>query len=124
AEAARLLEEVLRQGSLPADTAGRLAVKLASCAVDELRSKEVIGLLSDVLRRDLSRSVRGELRFRLALQLHEVGDAPERARRLSAEAVDELDDRPDLRRGRWSCWASRWSRACRCRSAATGCSGR
>ncbi|HLV58758.1 MAG TPA: AAA family ATPase [Natronosporangium sp.] len=96
AEAARLLEEVLRQGSLPADTAGRLAVKLASCAVDALRSKEVIGLLSDVLRRDLSRSVRGELRFRLALQLHEVGDDPERARRLSAEAVDELDDRPDL----------------------------
>ncbi|MFS8498439.1 MAG: AAA family ATPase [Micromonosporaceae bacterium] len=96
AEAARLLEEVLRQVSLDADTAGRLAVKLATCAVDALRSKEVIGLLSDVLRRDLPRSVRGELRFRLALQLHEVGDDLERARRLCAEAVDELDDRPDL----------------------------
>jgi DNA-binding CsgD family transcriptional regulator len=98
AEAARLLEEVLRHAPLAADAAGRLAVKLASSAVEALRSGEVVGLLSDVLTRDdLSRPVRGELRFRLALLLHEVGDDPERARRLFAEAVDELDDRPDLK---------------------------
>ncbi|QSB16052.1 AAA family ATPase [Natronosporangium hydrolyticum] len=95
--AARLLEEVLRHAPLPPDRAGRLAARLAQASIEALRTREVADLLSSVLARELSPSVRGELRFRLGLLLHELGDDPARERRLVADAVAELTDRPDLR---------------------------
>lgn len=96
AEAVRLLEEVLRHVDLPADQAGRLAIKLGQAAIEALCTQENADLLSDILRRDLSPPVRGELRFRLALLLHELGDDPVRERQVFTDAVAELDERPDL----------------------------
>jgi hypothetical protein len=59
-------------------------------------SCEVVGLLTDVLEEDLSPQVRGELRYQLGIMLHEVGDDPDRVRRLLTSAVEELDARPKL----------------------------
>jgi DNA-binding NarL/FixJ family response regulator len=99
-EAVRLLEEVLRHAPLEPDRAGRLATKLGQAAIEALQTRDVAELLSRVLERELSPPVRGELRFQLALLLHELGDDPVRERQLFVD-VAELDDRPKLR-----AWAS------------------
>ncbi len=96
-EAVRLLEDVLRHAPLTPEQAGPLAVTLARSAIEALRAREVADVVGAVLELDLAQEVRGELRFRLGLLLHESGDEPERAARLFAAAVDELDDRPDLK---------------------------
>ncbi|HEX5957697.1 MAG TPA: hypothetical protein VFY92_03450, partial [Hyphomicrobiaceae bacterium] len=95
-EAVRLLEDVLRHASLPRDRRGRLAVKLGRAAAGTLHgAQERLALLSEVLEHDLAPVVRGELRFWLAVQLEQAGRRPQR--RLLAEAVGELDGRPDLK---------------------------
>lgn len=96
AEAVRLLEAVLRNAPVTPAQAGPMAIKLARCAIEALRARDVADLVGGVLDLDLAPEIRGELRFRLGLLLHETGDESERAARLFAAAVDELDDRPDL----------------------------
>lgn len=97
AEATRLLEDLLRHASLPPERRGRVAVRLGEAAIEAFRARDVVALLATVLDDELPRPVRGELRFRLGALLHEVGDDPQRARRLFAGAVADLADRPDLR---------------------------
>jgi DNA-binding CsgD family transcriptional regulator len=97
-EAARLLEEVLRHAPLDADQQGRIAVKLGRIALDTVHAPwHVTDLLSQVLERDLPRGVRGELRFRLALLIGHTGADPRGGRSLLAEAIEDLDEDPDLR---------------------------
>lgn len=98
AEAARLLEEVLRQAPLDGDRRGRVAVKLARAVNETLHiTKDVTDLLSQVLEERLPEAVRGELALCLALALHQSGGDPHLLRQLFTEAVDNLGDRPDLR---------------------------
>lgn len=97
-EAARLLVDVLRRVRLDTDHRGRIAVKLARAAVETLHiTEETTSLLEEMLQEDLPRVVRGELALRLALLLHQVGGDPRRQRQLYAQAVENLDDRPDLK---------------------------
>src|SRR5690606_21543245 len=96
AEAVRLLEQVLRHAPLSPDRAGQSAIKLGQAAIEALATRETADLLADILQRELSPAIRGELRFRLALLLHELGDDPARERQVFTDAVAELDERPDL----------------------------
>lgn len=96
-EAMRLLEAVLRDAPLAADQRGRLALKLGRAALETVEGREVIPLLSETLEQDLSPAARAELRFRLALLLHQAGDDSGLQRRLFEEAVEALDQRPDLK---------------------------
>ncbi len=97
-EAARVLEDVLRHGPLDAERRGRLAVKLARVALEASRGGDLLDLLTGLLADEGSfpRSVRGELRFRVALLVARTGGDVVELHQLFAEAVDELTDRPDL----------------------------
>ncbi|MEQ7009298.1 AAA family ATPase [Actinopolymorpha sp. B17G11] len=98
-EAARVLEAVLRHGRLDGDRRGRLAVKLARVALEVSRGPYPIELLSEVLEQgqQLPRSVRGELRLRLALLIARAGGDLVVLHSLFSQSVDELDDQPELR---------------------------
>jgi DNA-binding CsgD family transcriptional regulator len=97
-EAARVLEAVLRHGPLDVERRGRLAVKLARVALEAGRGGDLLELLTGLLADGgrVPRSVRGELRFRVALLVARTGGDVIELHRLFAEAVDELADRPDL----------------------------
>ncbi|MPZ29085.1 MAG: AAA family ATPase [Micromonosporaceae bacterium] len=96
-EAVQLLEDLLRQAPLGVEQRGRIAVKLARAAIQTLHAGEVLDLLLAVPTAGLPAPMRSELRFWLALLLHQAGDCPRRGRALLTEAVAELPDRPDLR---------------------------
>jgi DNA-binding NarL/FixJ family response regulator len=97
-ESVRLLQDVLRDAPLDADRRGRIAVKVARAAVETLKARDVISLLTDVLEHhELPRETSGELRFRLALLVNIDGGDPAFQRRLYLEAIEELDDRADLK---------------------------
>lgn len=96
-EAARLLEDVLRHAPVEPDQRDRLALKLARSASYGLRGREVLSLLFEMLGRGLPRTIRGELRTRLAALVGDTGGDPLLQRRLFVEAVEDLDDRPDLK---------------------------
>lgn len=103
-EAARLLEDVLRDSHLDRgcklDQAGqaRVAVKLGRAAHETYQSSpDLVALLSEVLEGDLPRSVRGELMFWLAAAVQDAGGDSDTKRRLLRDAVDDLEDRPGLR---------------------------
>lgn len=97
AEAVRLLEAVLRDAPLEPARAGAIAVKLVPAAIESLRARDVADLVATVLERDLPRDIRGELRFQLALLLHEIGDDIARARDLLTEAIADLEANPGLK---------------------------
>ena len=95
-EAARLLADVLRHAPLDVEQRGRLAVKLGRAATQTLHSGEVVDVLSKALEQDPPAALRGELRMVLANAVYHSGDDVQRQRRLWADAVADLDDRPDL----------------------------
>jgi DNA-binding CsgD family transcriptional regulator len=97
AEAARLLEDLLREAPLDDERRGRVAVTLSRAAIETLQvGDDLVRLLTDVLDHDLAPKTRGELRFRLAL-LHEAAGAdPHLVRQLYVDAVEDLDGRRDL----------------------------
>jgi DNA-binding CsgD family transcriptional regulator len=95
-EAARLLADVLRHAPLDVEQRGRLAVKLGRAAAQTLHPGEVVDVLSEALEQDPPAALRGELRMVLANAVYHAGDDVRRQRRLWADAVAELDDRPDL----------------------------
>ncbi|SEE28852.1 helix-turn-helix transcriptional regulator [Jiangella alba] len=97
AEAVRILEDVLRHGPATPERRGRLAVLLGEAAIEAGRSQDAAGLLTAVLDEELPAPVRGELRFRLGGLLHDAGTELLRAHQLFADAVDDLDHRPDLK---------------------------
>lgn len=93
AEAARLLEEVLRHADLDPGRQGRLATRLARAAVETVEiTEDLTGLLAGVLDQDLPPAVRGELAFRLALLHEATGSDARLVRQLYTTAVDDLDD--------------------------------
>lgn len=98
-EAARLLEDVLRDAPLDAERRGRVALTLGRAAVEATRSAGSADLLMSILDagQDLPAIVRGELRLLLGRLLAHAGIDPERRRRLYADAIPDLDDRPDLK---------------------------
>lgn len=72
-------------------------MNLGRTAHETLRSSQgLIELLSKVLEQELPRPVRGELAFWLSAAVQDVAGDPTFKRRLLLEAVDHLDDRPDL----------------------------
>ncbi|HEX6325164.1 MAG TPA: AAA family ATPase [Jiangellaceae bacterium] len=96
-EAARLLEDVLRDAPLSVQQRGRVAVKLARTAHQVLHfNEDVVDLLFRVLDAELPRGMRGELRLRLALLLERTGAQFDIQRPLIADAVADLDDQPVL----------------------------
>jgi hypothetical protein len=96
-EAARVLEDVLRHGPLDTEQRGRFAVKLARVALEARRAGELLDMLTGLLADGrFPRSVRGELRFRVALLVARTGGDVVELHRLFADAVNELTDRPDL----------------------------
>lgn len=96
-EAARLLEELLREAPLEPHRRGRLAVQLGWAVTQMLHPTPVTDLLARVVEEpDLPAPVRGELRLLLAVGLDRVADAAT-LRRLFTGAIDDLGSRPDLR---------------------------
>jgi hypothetical protein len=96
-EAVRLVADLLRHPPLDTAHRGRIAVDLARVAIETLHAEDVSGLLLEVPTEQLTRGVRSELRFLLALLLNQAGGDPELERQLLRDAVDELDGRPDLK---------------------------
>ncbi|HEY8453934.1 MAG: AAA family ATPase [Micromonosporaceae bacterium] len=96
-EAVRLLAEVLRHAELAPDHRGRLAVKLACAAAETLHTEDVSDLLLTLPADDLPVPVRSELRFWLAVLLSQSGADPLLRRQLFLQALEGLDDRPDLK---------------------------
>src|SRR5690606_19840266 len=99
AEAVRLLEQVLRHAPLSPDRAGQLAIKLGRAAIEALATRVTADLLADILQLELTAVFVGELRFRLALLLLELGVDPARERQVFTAAVAELDEPAELEAG-------------------------
>lgn len=98
AQAVRLLEDVLRHAHLDIEQRGRLAVKLGCAMYETLQpAHELIDLLRGALASNLPPVVRGELRYWLAVALEHAGSDPTELRQLEMEAVNDLDERPDLK---------------------------
>ena len=110
AEAARLLEQVLREAPLGAEVRARLAIKLGRVALGSPRPADLIAPLSGALDDEapLQPTVRGQLHFWLGLLMHQTGHDPKRQRALLEAAVEELDDQPALRASAMICLAMRW----------------
>jgi DNA-binding CsgD family transcriptional regulator len=92
----RLLREVMEHAPLGEEQRGRIAVKLGRAAIQTLDSRDAVDLLSGVLDQNPPAVVRGELRLLLANALNQHGDELKWQRRLWADAVPELRERPDL----------------------------
>jgi DNA-binding CsgD family transcriptional regulator len=95
-EAMRLLTEVLAGAPLTSSRRGDLAIKLGWAALDTLHASAVIGPVSQALEHSTSAHQRAELQFLLALALGQAGEDLERQRGLLADAVPNLEGRPDL----------------------------
>ncbi|GAA1740659.1 LuxR family transcriptional regulator [Isoptericola hypogeus] len=95
-EAVNLLEDLLRTAAVHAAPRGRIAVKLGRAALEAARAATIVPLLSDVLDEDLPTSVRGELRFWMAMLMYLTGSDMRQYRQF-VRAVGELAERPDLR---------------------------
>ncbi|GGJ53563.1 LuxR family transcriptional regulator [Streptomyces brasiliensis] len=97
AEAVRLLEDVLRHADVTAERRVALTVRLGWAAIETLKERDIEDLLAAALDHDdLPRRTRGELWFLLALHLDGRTTDLSRRHRAFAEAVADLDDRPDL----------------------------
>lgn len=104
-EAARLLEDVLRQAPLTGEQRWRYAVRLGYATGQALHpSREAADLLAQVLdghcaepvAAPMPPAVRGELRFLLGMVLDQMGGDPGRPCQLFRDAVEDLAPRPDL----------------------------
>ncbi|KRV48979.1 ATPase [Wenjunlia vitaminophila] len=108
AEAARLLQDVLRHAPLSAGHRERLTVRLGWDASRMLHLPDVADLLTAVLEDDPTPAVRGELLFLLAMHQDLKGPMSDRADRyrLLAEAVEHLEQQPQL--AAWAMVALGW----------------
>ncbi|WP_327085465.1 AAA family ATPase [Nonomuraea sp. NBC_01738] len=96
AEAARLLEEVLRHAGLDPVRRAELTIRLGWAATYTLRVPAIGELLEEALTHDLPRRLRGELRILLALYLDTIRVDTLRVRQAFADAVPDLAEVPEL----------------------------
>ncbi|GAA4079178.1 helix-turn-helix transcriptional regulator [Nonomuraea soli] len=96
AEAARLLEEVLRHAGLDPVRRAELTIRLGWAATYTLRIPAIGELLEEALGHELPRRLRGELRMLLALYLDTIRVDDLRVRQAFADAVPDLDELPEL----------------------------
>ncbi|MER5423922.1 helix-turn-helix transcriptional regulator [Streptosporangium roseum] len=96
AEAARLLEEVLRHAGLDPVRRAELTIRLGWAATYTLRIPAIGEMLEEALRHDLPRSLRGELRILLALYLDTIRVDDLRVRQAFADAIPDLVELPEL----------------------------
>ncbi|OLF05168.1 helix-turn-helix transcriptional regulator [Actinophytocola xinjiangensis] len=97
AEAARILEDVLRTAPLPPDRRATLAVRLGWAAGQVLRPPDVTDLLSDALAAEPSGLARGQLHFLVGLMWERLGRHDTTAQRRSfVAAVTDLGEAPQL----------------------------
>ncbi|NYH78970.1 DNA-binding CsgD family transcriptional regulator [Actinopolyspora biskrensis] len=92
------LQELLKEAELAPTDVGRLAVKLSRVAYTGLNQHEVTAALERLLAdQRLPDSVRGEVRLALGLLLNRQTGGVESGRAALITAIDELDERPQLR---------------------------
>ncbi|WP_308126192.1 helix-turn-helix transcriptional regulator [Nonomuraea ceibae] len=96
AEAARLLEEVLRDADLPAARRAELTVKLGWAALELLRPPPVADLVTGALEQDVPPPLRGQLRMLLALHLERTRTDGARIGEAFARAAEDLAGEPGL----------------------------
>ncbi|WP_431898835.1 ATP-binding protein [Nonomuraea sp. bgisy101] len=96
AEAARLLEDVLRDTDLPAPRRAELTVKLGWAALELLRPPPVADLVTGALEQDVPPPLRGHLRLLLALHLERTRTDGARIGEAFARAADDLAGEPGL----------------------------
>ncbi|MFB4307318.1 AAA family ATPase [Actinomadura sp. GTD37] len=96
AEAARLLEEVLRHARLEPARRTEMTIRLGWAADEVLNVPEITDLIARALEQDPPPRARGELRLLLGLHLDTTGMEQERKCRAFTESVADLDDRPEL----------------------------
>ncbi|WP_344873923.1 ATP-binding protein, partial [Nonomuraea antimicrobica] len=96
AEAARLLEDVLRHTDPPPARRAELTVKLGWAALELLHLPPVADLIDAALEQDVPRPLRGTLRFLLALILERTRTDGALSWAPFAQAVDDLVDQPGL----------------------------
>ncbi|MFD0467058.1 hypothetical protein ACFQ0B_01100 [Nonomuraea thailandensis] len=94
AEAARLLENVLRQADLEPLRRAALTIRLGWVAINVLRVPAITELLAEAIQRDLPRRVRGELRLLLALNIDVTRVDQSRLRQSFEDAVGDLEELP------------------------------
>ncbi|MET7462460.1 AAA family ATPase [Nonomuraea sp. NPDC005501] len=100
AEAARLLEDVLRHAELEPVRRAELTIRLGWVAINVLRVPNIAELLTEALRHDLPGRVRGELRFLLGLNLDVTRVDQRRIRQVFVDAIDDLEELPE-----YAAWA-------------------
>ncbi|MFI6483546.1 AAA family ATPase [Nonomuraea sp. NPDC050663] len=96
AEAARLLEEVLRHAGLDPVRRAELTIRLGWAATYTLRIPAIGELLDEALGHELPRRLRGELRMLRALYLDTIRVDDLRVRQAFADAVPDLAELPEL----------------------------
>ncbi|NUO97493.1 MAG: AAA family ATPase, partial [Nonomuraea sp.] len=96
AEAARLLEDVLRDTDLPAARRAELTVKLGWAALELLRPPPVADLVTGALEQDVPPPLRGHLRLLLALHLERTRTDGARIGEAFARAAADLTGEPGL----------------------------
>lgn len=93
--ASSLLQDVLSAPRVPTEMQARLAVKYGEAALHGVRQGEAIPVLRRIVGEDdLSSRLRGELRFFLAILLHQNGDASAARIELTG-CVADLESSPD-----------------------------
>ncbi|MFC4112198.1 helix-turn-helix transcriptional regulator [Nonomuraea zeae] len=100
AEAARLLENLLRHADLEPVRRAELTIRLGWVALNVLRVPAIGELLAEAIHQDLPRRVRGELRLLLGLNIDVTRVDQLRIRQVFVDAVDDLEELPE-----YAAWA-------------------
>jgi DNA-binding CsgD family transcriptional regulator/tetratricopeptide (TPR) repeat protein len=96
-DAYEFLKQVVALEHVALTTRGRLAVKLATHASAAFANRDAIEIVSDLTtEQGLTAGIRGELRLRLGLLLHEAGDSKAGYAEIE-RSIDELQRRPAIR---------------------------
>ncbi len=96
-DAYEFLKQAVALEDLTLTTRGRLAVKLATNASAAFANRDAIEIVSELTSElALTPGIRGELRLRLGLLLHEAGDSKAGYAEIE-RSIDELQRRPAIR---------------------------
>jgi DNA-binding CsgD family transcriptional regulator len=100
AEAARLLEDVLRHADLEPVRRAELTIRLGWVALNVLRVPAIAELLAEAIHQDLPKRVRGELRLLQGLNIDVTRVDQLRIRQVFVDAIDDLEELPE-----YAAWA-------------------